>query len=783
MADSDRLLDLTELKRQINTSVNAQRYWQLLHVFFNASIDKTEFDAQVKEILGSDDLITVHNKLMLYLIHTTLPDVGGGTQDADQQLLEWQQIVRGGGLKSDENVVIIIDPLSNAETLMYQTLLNFPTLDELRRSLDETIVQSLPAVDKKVQNTQALIKSGLLSDCEFLDLSVVEHRLASVSESEGVKFSDDCTRYLAEALKLYLLNLVDRLVDQKTIYRPVNLRLNPMSQVSTSQNRSSVMSQRQSQNMRLSNGNNMSLYQRCVLLTERLSQVPGFKESLVASLPQLDGGANGHDDNDKENMNDGGKRRSSLPMDPVSSLWTCFRHGEALCLLVNIMVPNAIPIVHPCRKVFETPKLGQTNVYNFLRACKDNLHIDSSRLFTTSDLYRDDTNAFVKVLDVVEIVAEMLTAQGLIDDKLQSPTTARTSQRLSSNAKDNRDKVVVELLDTEQNYVQDLEYLQLYMNTIKQSGLLTDEEVRKMFSNLDQLVDFQRTFLVVLEDTCLNGESNGQNVGTLFSDFENAFKVYGPYCSNHSNATQMVAEISDQLKPFENVMEPHHQLPSYLIKPIQRVCKYPLLLRELLRMSDDQPQTVKTQLNLGFEAASRVTRMINEIQRRNENEVKVKDLAFQVEDWRGHDLSTFGDLLLDEKLLMVRRDVEKPMHVHLFEKILVCLKEVPKKEKKTFSIPLSSRKSHDTSSVSVSQRRQSLVYQFKGKVSIASMEGIVASSRNSDYEIKVFYKDGNSGEMESFVLKFLHEEKFQKWRDEIERLMAISELSRRRRKS
>ncbi|KAI3644601.1 hypothetical protein MP228_010765 [Amoeboaphelidium protococcarum] len=753
MADSDRLFELAELKRQINTSVNAQRYWQLLHVFFNGSINKTEFDAQVKEILGSDDLIAVHNKLMLNLIHITLPDVGGGTLDADQQLLEWQQIVRTGGIKSDDNTVINIDPLYNAETLMYQTLLNFPTLDELRRSLDETTIQTLPAVDKKVQNTQALIKSGLLSDCEFLDLSVIEHRLASVSESEGVKYSDDCTRF------------------------------NPMSQVSTSQNRSSVMSQRQSQNTRLSNGNNMSLYQRCVLLTERLSQVRGFKESLVASLPQLDGGANGHDDNDKENMNDGGKRRSSLPMDPVSSLWTCFRHGEALCLLVNIMVPNAIPIVHPCRKVVETPKLGQTNVYNFLRACKDDLHIDSSRLFTTSDLYRDDTNAFIKVLDVVEIVAEMLTAQGLIDDKLQTPITARTSQRLSSNAKDNRDKVVVELLDTEQNYVQDLEYLQLYMNTIKQSGLLTDEEVRKMFSNLDQLVDFQRTFLVVLEDTCLNGESNGQNVGTLFSDFENAFKVYGPYCSNHSNATQMVAEIADKLKPFENVMDPHHQLPSYLIKPIQRVCKYPLLLRELLRMSDDQPQTVKTQLNLGFEAASRVTRMINEIQRRNENEVKVKDLAFQVEDWRGHDLSTFGDLLLDEKLLMVRRDVEKPMHVHLFEKILVCLKEVPKKEKKTFSIPLSSRKSHDTSSVSVSQRRQSLVYQFKGKVSIASMEGIVASSRNSDYEIKVFYKDGNSGEMESFVLKFLHEEKFQKWRDEIERLMAISELSRRRRKS
>lgn len=120
--------------------------------------------------------------------------------------------------------------------------------------------------------------------------------------------------------------------------------------------------------------------------------------------------------------------------------------------------------------------------------------------------------------------------------------------------------------------------------------------------------------------------------------------------------------------------------------------------------------------------------MINEIQRKTENEIKTQDLFNLVEDWRGYDMKKFGDLLLDEKLMMVRKDQEKFMHFYLFEEILVCLKEIPKKEKRTFSIPLA-RKSNDMPQPG--RRRSSSSFQFKGGVALASMQGVVASSKNN----------------------------------------------------
>jgi cell division control protein 24 len=74
-------------------------------------------------------------------------------------------------------------------------------------------------------------------------------------------------------------------------------------------------------------------------------------------------------------------------------------------------------------------------------------------------------------------------------------------------------------------------------------------------------------------------------------------------------------------------------------------------------------------------AAKRITDKINEAQRRADNVQTVKNLEGRVADWKGHHLSNFGELLLEDIFMVTKSDVDREYHVFLFEKIILCCKE------------------------------------------------------------------------------------------------------------
>lgn len=95
------------------------------------------------------------------------------------------------------------------------------------------------------------------------------------------------------------------------------------------------------------------------------------------------------------------------------------------------------------------------------------------------------------------------------------------------------------------------------------------------------------------------------------------------------------------------------------------------------------------ELKAGLESVMRVTDKVNEEKRRQDNAQAVTDLAHRVEDWKGHDLSSFGQLLLHENFVVIKSDNEREYSVYLFERIILCCKEVVaqgKKDKKSNSI-------------------------------------------------------------------------------------------------
>jgi cell division control protein 24 len=83
---------------------------------------------------------------------------------------------------------------------------------------------------------------------------------------------------------------------------------------------------------------------------------------------------------------------------------------------------------------------------------------------------------------------------------------------------DSRARVVKELVDTERKYVQDLENLQDYMRCLEREEVVSKDVIHNLFLNLNQLVDFQRRFLIRVE-TQNDLPAEQQNWGSLFVQY------------------------------------------------------------------------------------------------------------------------------------------------------------------------------------------------------------------------------------------------------------------------
>lgn len=70
----------------------------------------------------------------------------------------------------------------------------------------------------------------------------------------------------------------------------------------------------------------------------------------------------------------------------------------------------------------------------------------------------------------------------------------------------------------------------------------------------------------------------------------------------------------------------------------------------------DPSEAEDQQLQQGLEAIENINKKINEAIRRAENAEVVKDLEGRVEDWKGHKLEHFGELLLHGQFLVIKGD-------------------------------------------------------------------------------------------------------------------------------
>jgi cell division control protein 24 len=127
----------------------------------------------------------------------------------------------------------------------------------------------------------------------------------------------------------------------------------------------------------------------------------------------------------------------------------------------------------------------------------------------------------------------------------------------------------------------------------------------------------------------------------------------------------------------------------------------------------------------GAHAHRRVVDKLNEAQRAEENRITTNNLLRRVEDWKGHVPESLGLLAMDDELVVTKAGVDRLYHVYLFDKILLCCKEVAdvkKPQRKHGKTLLSSAQSS-----AASNRMKLTPLTLKGRIFVYNLSRVIPS--------------------------------------------------------
>uniref|UniRef100_A0A674NVS7 Dynamin-binding protein n=1 Tax=Takifugu rubripes TaxID=31033 RepID=A0A674NVS7_TAKRU len=188
-----------------------------------------------------------------------------------------------------------------------------------------------------------------------------------------------------------------------------------------------------------------------------------------------------------------------------------------------------------------------------------------------------------------------------------------------------RSKVVEELLQTEKDYIKDLQMCVEEIIEPLQKRQLKNVDFEGLFGNISSVIDLSQRLFDALQET--------DYIGKVFLDFKAELEeVYKIYCQNHNDAISLLEGYEKDETIQRHVLQAIYRewgktnyinLGSFLIKPVQRVMRYPLLLMELLgatpEIHPDRPELTKA-----LQAVKEINVNINEYKRRKDLVVKYR---------------------------------------------------------------------------------------------------------------------------------------------------------------
>jgi len=186
-----------------------------------------------------------------------------------------------------------------------------------------------------------------------------------------------------------------------------------------------------------------------------------------------------------------------------------------------------------------------------------------------------------------DVVRKIIIVQRFVRRRLASREIRQ--ERMST-------KILDELIETEEIYVKSLQlcldhfHAPLLNISKSRGGFISADEVKHIFSDLVVIQLYNQNFLADLYQRKVVQEGvvwKDRKYGDILDSITKFLRTYTAYYNNYNNALVTLSKCSEKPKFLEwlekQELAIHETLPSLLIRPIQRVPKYVLLLRDLLR--------------------------------------------------------------------------------------------------------------------------------------------------------------------------------------------------------
>ncbi|NWH98101.1 PKHG3 protein, partial [Tichodroma muraria] len=239
------------------------------------------------------------------------------------------------------------------------------------------------------------------------------------------------------------------------------------------------------------------------------------------------------------------------------------------------------------------------------------------------------------------------------------------------------DRVVQEIVESERTYARDLRSIvEGYLGKIidAEEPVLRPEQVSALFGNIEDIYELSSTLLQNLE-SCAN---DPVAVAVCFVTRSQEFAIYTQYCNNYPSSVAALTECMRskvQARFLRECQERlRHALPlgAYLLKPVQRILKYHLLLQEIARHFEHK---VGDDYELVLEAIDTMTCVawyINDMKRKHEHAIRQQEIQSLLLGWKGPDLTSYGELVLEGTFRAQR--VRHDRALFLFDKALLITK-------------------------------------------------------------------------------------------------------------